>query len=419
MGNDSATAGVLLMVVMLVGIVGMVAKLKGSATPRETPPAPTHTFRVFTLGVSGAGKTCFMASLYSRLKSVRISTGFYLRVSPEHHTKLTDLYAKISNPEAEWPAGTSNDREWVFSLRVPSRRNNESFHAFDFTYLDYAGGHLKDADKAAALRAHEKVADAHAVLVLIDGLKILRRLARSEDRDPRERLGADLDVLMPYLNDTGTKPVHIVLTKWDLLANQYGLTHVRDCLMAHPDFKDFVAMRSDRGIPTRLIPISAVGLNFVTINHLGQMVKATDVNPVPLHVEVSRAATLSDAFETVVSQMTQAERSAIHALAHGTAVDRSKAWAWLVSTASSMLSRLPFPVSVVGQVGPYIRDYLLQRHQTPEDLDKQYRAAMQSVTDRESAIRTVLASHKHLLRSFEVQYPESLLASGNLEKLAG
>ena len=386
--------------------------LRMSESPTPSLSEPPKNYRVFTLGASGAGKTCFMASLYNRLKSTSVDTGFYLKVSPQQHAKLTGLYNEITNPSEGWPPGTVTEREWQFCTFVPATQGNVSFRAFDFTYLDYAGGHLKDSQQANALDAHRRIAEADTVLVLLDGHKILRRLLRAEHEtvNPNERLGADLNFLIPYLNDAHSKPVHVVVSKWDILEGSFTLAQVRDCLMQYREFANFIAWRAHRGTPTRLIPVSAVGSGFASLGADGMMTKDPQIVPNPLHIEISMAATMSDLFEAAAVQLGAQQVELLHRVAWGQPEPQASKWLW--TGASNLLSHLPYPASMLTVVAPVLRDLLAARRKTPAELSREFFKSLQEVRNKETAIQTVLASHRRSMRLFELQYPESVLVPG-------
>ena len=168
-------------------------------------------YKIFTLGTSGAGKTCFMASMFHRLSAYNPGIGFYLEVSDNRQRiLLTNIYNKITDPFSEWPSGTINEEEWHFTSVVSADGNN--YPVFKFTYLDYAGGQLTNPSEADLLDAQAKVAEADAILVLLDGQKILRRLENREHLidDAEKRIGPELNFVLPYLTKSPGKPVHFL-----------------------------------------------------------------------------------------------------------------------------------------------------------------------------------------------------------------
>jgi hypothetical protein len=385
---------------------------KAAVVPAVEPPREGQSlreFKIFTLGASGAGKTCFMASLYNRLKSNTIDLGFYLRVSGEQHARLTQIYNTMTDSAGDWPPGTVNERQWTFTACAPSPYANTTFPAFQFTYLDYAGGHLKDGTQVGALDPSRHIETSDAVLVLIDGLKILQRLQGREHRDPNERLGGDLNFLMPYLNTGVTRPVHFVVSKSDLLEPHYDLKRVRDCLLEFPAFRDFVAYRWNLGLPTRLIPVSAVGQGFAKLSAQGVMLKNPNQVPEPKDIEISMAATLSDMFESTAMRLSQQQMELVGQLAirpaDGHVLQR-------FANAVTHMKDLPFPWNVPAVIVPMVRDFFVFRSASADELRQYSHAALAGVRDMQSAVWSVIASQRAILRSYEDRNPASLLVSG-------
>jgi hypothetical protein len=383
-----------------------------TVVPALDPPhegQPLREFKIFTLGASGAGKTCFMASLYNRLKSNTVDLGFYLRVSGEQHARLTQIYNVMTDPAGDWPAGTVNERQWAFTTCASSPYASAVFPAFQFTYLDYAGGHLKDAAQVGSLDPSSHIEASDAVLVLIDGQKILQRLQGREHRDPNERLGGDLNFLMPYLNTGVTRPVHFVVSKSDLIEPHYDLKRVRDCLLEFPAFRDFVAWRAKLGLPTRLIPVSAVGQGFAKLNEQGVMLKNQHKVPEPKDIEISMAATLSDMFESTAIRLSQHQMELVGQLAirpaDGRALQR-------FANALTYMKDFPFPWNVPAVIVPMLRDFFAFRTASPDELRQHSNQALGQVRDMQSAVWSVIASQRAVLRVYEDRNPASLLVSG-------
>src|SRR5262245_46839186 len=171
---------------------------RDSDSPAPKPQQNLKTYSIFTLGTSGAGKTCFMASMFHRLSLYKPDIGFYLEV-PDNRQRilLTSVYSKMTDPYSDWPAGTVNETQWRFRCVVSANGNN--YPVFQFNYIDYAGGHLTEHSQADSFDAQAKVSEADAVLAILDGQKILRRLEDREHiiEDPGKRIGAELNFMLP------------------------------------------------------------------------------------------------------------------------------------------------------------------------------------------------------------------------------
>ncbi|MFB8795075.1 MAG: hypothetical protein U7126_12845 [Microcoleus sp.] len=251
-----------------------------------------NTYTVIMLGPRGSGKTVFLASMYNQLCTQR-EGGFFLEVdSAEKSKQLHDLYTQIAFEE-KWPLGTrrSEVSEWTFTCRVQTK-DLPIYSACKFTYLDYAGGLLTDQTDEDDPKFNEQVNKADALLGLLDGQRLCALMQN-------ERLGQkwavnELPRILSIMQKTG-KPIHFIISKWDIVEKKYTLEQIRDCLLNEiPHFKNLVSTYNRAGKPVRLIPVSAVGKDFVTLKPDGSMAKNLSVLPQPFQVEIPLACILPD-----------------------------------------------------------------------------------------------------------------------------
>jgi len=170
------------------------------------------------------------------------------------------------------------------------------FEVFRITYLDFAGGRLRPAlggNAETGRRFRQKIVSAHALLGVLDGLAVRYLL----DHDPRgdlASLGLKTTFRIIRAHADG-RPIHFIVSKWDLLAGAYDLREIRAKLM---EFGDFAALirsarggRPDRRAPlVRLIPVSAVGLGFAHLDAEGRVGKTRAGLLRPISVEIPLAA---------------------------------------------------------------------------------------------------------------------------------
>ncbi|WP_433220674.1 hypothetical protein ACQP00_18480 [Dactylosporangium sp. CS-047395] len=131
---------------------------------------------------------------------------------------------------------------------------------------------------------------AHAVLGLIDGLKLRRFMDGVREEASEEDFEYQLRALLSSLTRLH-RPVHLVVTKWDLL-NGYRLEKVIERLMEIEPFQRFADFHIDNGVPCRLIPVSAVGPGYA--DHDGTaMVRREGKLLEPLNVEMPLACALT------------------------------------------------------------------------------------------------------------------------------
>ena len=374
-----------------------------------------RTYRIFTLGTSGAGKTCFMASMFNRLSSYKPDIGFYLEV-PDNKQRilLQNVYNEMTDPYNEWPSGTVGESQWHFTSVVSA--NGSSYDVFRFTYLDYAGGHLTDPSQADLLDAQAKVAEADAVLVLLDGQKILHRLEGKEDLidDPKKRIGAELNFVLPYLNKSPKKPIHFVISKWDLLEGKHSFAAVRNCLLRYENFAALIEQREQLKVPTRLIPVSAVGSGFARMSGGGRMKKNPNVDPQPFQVEMSIASTLIDAFEAATKDLSEQQFERLRQFSNIQDTTTAKMVSILKEGASVMADVLKVIVPFPWNFAPVAAARLLavihnNFEKSYEELRQDQRATLGMVGDQETAVNSVITSYQFLMRELEHKFPESTL----------
>jgi len=267
-----------------------------------------RTYKVIMLGPSGAGKTVLLASMHKKL-SIQGEEGFFIEVQdPVRRQVLENIYAEVATGD-KWPGHTDQSDqsqsgyEWTFRCCV--RIEDRSIHpACQFTYLDYAGGKLTDADVAGEdLVSEAKTAD--AVLGLLDGRKIYSFMNNNDDEFRNLFLHKDIPSIARIMQSCNA-PVHFVISKWDLLEGKYTLGQIRDRLLEILEFKNLISQLV--GNTVRLIPVSSVGANFATLLPNGKMQKHLGAIPRPFYVEVPLACVLPDALLKRVSDLKKQEK---------------------------------------------------------------------------------------------------------------
>lgn len=256
-------------------------------------------YKIMTLGASGAGKTVFLASMFKEL-SIQGKHGFYLEVEAKQNEKLLDyIYSKIVTGD-DWPQGTrfGEVSEWTFTCRVQTPNLN-NYSACQFTYFDYAGGRLTDVEEDEELE--ELVKQTDVILGLLDGQKLYSLMKDNNQTNTDNFLKKDLPSLLKWMHSCRV-PIHFVITKWDLIEQEFSLEQVREHLLTIPEFEKFIRNRKDRGSLIRLIPVSSVGSNFATPQADGSM-KKTGETPCPFLLEVPIACVVPDLFKAGLSEL--------------------------------------------------------------------------------------------------------------------
>lgn len=104
------------------------------------------------------------------------------------------------------------------------------------------------------------------------------------------------------------KPVHFVISKWDIVEQGYTLEQIRDRLLEIDEFKNLVKLRNQAGSPVRLIPVSAVGKGFAIAKPDGSMEKTGEF-PKPFQVEVPLACILPDEIQKMMKDLIEKRES--------------------------------------------------------------------------------------------------------------
>jgi hypothetical protein len=104
------------------------------------------------------------------------------------------------------------------------------------------------------------------------------------------------------------KPVHFVISKWDIVEQHYSLEQIRDRLLQIDEFKNLVKFRNEADSPVRLIPVSAVGKGFAIAKPDGSMGKTGEF-PKPFQVEVPLACILPDMIQEMMKELVEKRKS--------------------------------------------------------------------------------------------------------------
>ncbi|MGB6162252.1 MAG: caspase family protein [Pseudonocardiaceae bacterium] len=287
--------------------------------------APVPTFRVVALGVSGTGKTVFLASMFRNLSFQAPDRSFFLETELEQRVALSKVYSAVADTSQPWPTGTrvGETREFLFDC-VAFDEDGNKHQILNISYLDYAGELLEEEQAPGGTALSDlktRILSAHALLGMIDGYQI-RQLMLNESAG-RFYFEHSLEPMLGILQGV-TCPIHLVITKWDLVRG-FGeaaesddndrLALVVQTLMTHTHFGSLVNHSASRVI--RLIPVSAVGANFVEIDKSGHVVKRPDGQVRATNVEVPVCAVLPDLFRQVQMSLDDSARKNLNSEIRG------------------------------------------------------------------------------------------------------
>jgi hypothetical protein len=274
-------------------------------------------FNILALGPPGSGKTVYLAMLHRVISTRFLGAGVSFTVDDNgDRAWLQDIYRTMIDPmrpEFSDKTRVADIREVSLRCQIewPARRgklgrriHGQHHTAFMTNYTDYAGERLTSANTFAVPGIddpfQQKLEEAHAMLGIIDGEKLLRYL-----NDPSANQSYFLDNVWPIVENMRgcSVPCHFVITKWDLLSG-HTPEEVEALLMNHSDDTGYERLMADRSAERRkageagrirIIPVSSVG-EFAELTSQG-MRKVPDRMPMPLNVEVPLIAALVDVCE--------------------------------------------------------------------------------------------------------------------------
>jgi hypothetical protein len=288
------------------------------------------SFNLIALGGQETGKTVLLASIFHRLTTELSGGGFRLQTSLDQSVQLTNLYATLRDCQAAWPPGTSVGDTRSFTFECVGSAGGDELPVLNFNYLDYAGelvggGHaaqaVLDQRESRQRNLEQRIETAHALFGIIDGQRMLRHVRG----DPESQLYLESSIIpMIGVMRKAKCPVHFILTKWDLFDDSTAaadgpmdendrLMLVRARLLQQAPIRNLVEQRRREKRVVRLIPVSAIGRQFATMDADGHMVKRRNGRLAPLNVEIPLCAVLPDLFAQIEEHLDQGHEDGIMA----------------------------------------------------------------------------------------------------------
>jgi hypothetical protein len=282
------------------------------------PPVP-H-FRVIALGVAGSGKTVFLSSMFHMVNVPMPGRSYFLETNAAQRIYLSKVFDELSDTAEPWPRGTRTGETRELDFDCVSFDEGVKHQVFKFSYLDYAGELLEseqEAGSTALSDLEERIQNAHGLLGMLDGYRVLQYL-RNEPAG-RRYFRSSIQPMTGIMAGASC-PIHFVLTKWDLVRgfgepddadDNTRLSLVREALMDTAHLRALVDTHSWANRVIRLIPVSAVGPDFAQIDRDGHILKLPDGEVNPTNVEVPLTAMLPDLFRQVEFSLDASTREQI------------------------------------------------------------------------------------------------------------
>jgi hypothetical protein len=395
--------GVIIVVVIIVAIIAWYLLVVGMLFLLIYWYRKVHTpIKVVVLGFPNAGKTVFLASMYRRLATPG-QAGCVLDMKPEQRKKLIGVYDQIADTEKDFPPSTApgETTEWSFTGRVQSLKR--FYPVFKFSYLDYAGERGRDLFKlpytSFGADFEKTLRKADILLGVLDGQEVLRFMRGQEG----EQFHRDLqNMLIIMTNSEKPKPIHFILTKWDLLEGTYSLSQVLEGLERIDPFRNFVTYQTQSST-LRLIPVSALGKGFAREEN-GVMKKSSAAQIHPFQVEMPLVCSLLDYSEAEVRKLkTATERLGAS----------SKSTPWYTPLLAVLLaSTVTIQVGIItvnfGSFKDLLHQHSLDKREPPGE---EKRTPEARIRNRREARRYMYRQFFSLLDLLEKCFPESNLSN--------
>lgn len=233
--------------------------------------------QITILGMSGAGKTCYLLGLYYKMSSGL--RGYTITSDEDTDVELRDRYRKLCDvtlgKEKRFPAGTDNISKYTFDLQYGYNT------VMSFDWVDYPGG-LLDRKNSGNLEEYEDVKTAinnsSSLFICVDGSLLI-----GDDIDDKiERVRDNCsNVINTFFTDySKTKkcipPTAIIVTKYDVCKDDTDQEEL--CEIIQEAFSPFFVINNIKKVIT-IIPVS-IGLNIMDENCSGKM------KPLNIHLPI-------------------------------------------------------------------------------------------------------------------------------------
>lgn len=311
----------LALAVLARALAGRWRRRRASRSATDGPLASAApTFRVVALGVSGSGKTVFLASMFHRLHVRSPGGTYHLETSAAQRVALSQVFRQVTDASEPWPRGTHVGETREFTFDCVAFRDGAKHTLLRINYLDYAGELLESEQEAgshALADLEQRITQAHALLGMVDGYRLLQYLRGEPDGHAYLR-----SAIQPMIGlmAGAVCPIHFLVTKWDVVrgfgepvdaSDDTRLRLVREALVEGAQIDALAAGAGRARRIVRLIPVSAVGTDFVRLDAQGNSVKQPRAALRPANLELPLSAVIPDLFRQAESALDRSVREEI------------------------------------------------------------------------------------------------------------
>lgn len=233
--------------------------------------------QITILGMSGAGKTCYLLGLYYKMGSGL--KGYTITTDDDTDVQLRDRYARLCDVSLErekrFPAGTDNISQYEFDLQY----GYNTIMSFD--WLDYPGG-LLDRKNTGNLEEYENVKKAinesSSLFICVDGSLLCGDDVEEKIDNVKDNCSNIINTFFSeyFKCNNQLPPTAIIVTKYDICKDDTDEEEL--CEIIQEAFSPFFVKNKDKKIVT-IIPVS-IGVNIMDNNYSGKM------KPLNIHLPI-------------------------------------------------------------------------------------------------------------------------------------
>lgn len=233
--------------------------------------------QITILGMSGAGKTCYLLGLYYKMGAGM--KGYTIATDEDIDVQLRDRYAKLCDvtleKEKRFPAGTDNISKYEFDLQY----GYNTIMSFD--WVDYPGG-LLDRKSSGNFEEYEDVKKAinnsSSLFICVDGSLLVGDDVDEKIDNVRDKCSNVINTFFTeYFKSNNTlPPTAIIVTKYDICKDDTDEEEL--CEIIEEAFSPFFVKNDNEKIVT-IIPVS-IGTSIMDDDCLGKM------KPLNIHLPI-------------------------------------------------------------------------------------------------------------------------------------
>lgn len=190
-------------------------------------------YQFTALGLSGSGKTTFMAGMYYKMTAG--VDGYTIKADDDDSVTLTAYYERLADAKRgvdRFKSGTNQNSEYTFELQY-SYKTLEKFR-----WIDYAGGLLKGKNSEDAEQYQElknDIAKSEVLYIFVDGGLFNEDEEVAEAETDQEKMEIIVDIVQDscarqvnhFISEYTAEreklpPIVIIVTKYDLACQALG-----------------------------------------------------------------------------------------------------------------------------------------------------------------------------------------------------